>query len=96
MHKEFASTYVINKNHGGNLTAEGLRSAWKRAMLKMEQNYPNIERTFTFHDIKAKGISDFEGTLSQKQQFSGHKTMAQLNTYDRKVTVVPTIGSSSK
>ncbi|WP_076543077.1 tyrosine-type recombinase/integrase [Shewanella sp. UCD-KL21] len=96
LHKEFASTYVINKNNGGNLTAEGLRSAWKRAMLKMEQDYPNIERTFTFHDIKAKGISDFEGTLSQKQQFSGHKTMAQLNTYDRKVTVVPTIGSSTK
>ncbi|MDO6610540.1 tyrosine-type recombinase/integrase [Shewanella sp. 1_MG-2023] len=96
LHKDCNSPYVINKKHGGKLTADGLRSAWKRAKLKMEKDYPNIERTFTFHDIKAKGISDFEGTMSQKQQFSGHKTMEQLNTYDRKVTVVPTIGSSVK
>jgi integrase len=96
LRKGVASIYVINKNKGGKLTQEGLRSAWKRAMLKLEQEYPHIERTFTFHDIKAKGISDYEGTLSEKQQYSGHKTLAQVNTYDRKVSVVPTIGSKAK
>ncbi len=36
---------------------------------------------FTFHDLKAKGVSDFEGN---KQDASGHKTLAQVATYDRK------------
>ncbi|MCL1073792.1 integrase [Shewanella dokdonensis] len=62
----------------------------------MTVEYPDIERTFTLHDIKAKGISDFEGTLSEKQQFSGHKTLAQVNDYDRRTAVVPTIGSRKK
>lgn len=96
LHSGIASIYVINKHPSGKLTQEGLRSAWKRAMAKMEMDYPQIERTFTFHDIKAKGVSDFEGTLSEKQQYSGHKTLAQVNTYDRKVEIVPTIGSVKK
>lgn len=96
LHSGIASIYVINKHPSGKLTQDGLRSAWKRAMAKMEMDYPQIERTFTFHDIKAKGVSDFEGTLSEKQQYSGHKTLAQVNTYDRKVEIVPTIGSVKK
>lgn len=91
-----ASIFVINKTGGGKLTADGLRSAWRRAMDKIAVEYPDIERTFTFHDIKAKGISDFEGTISDKQQFSGHKTLAQVNVYDRRTAVVPTIGSRKK
>ena len=58
--------------------------------------YPDIERTFTFHDIKAKGISDFEGNIHDKQQFSGHKTVGQVNVYDRRTEIVPTIGSIKK
>lgn len=95
LHHGVASIYVINKSGGGRLTADGLRSAWKRAMDKLSREYPEVERNFTFHDIKAKGISDFDGTLQDKQQFSGHKTLAQVNTYDRKITIVPTIGSKN-
>jgi hypothetical protein len=40
---------------------------------------------FTFHDIKGKGVSDYEGN---KQEFSGHKNPAQVATYDQKVKVV--------
>ena len=36
---------------------------------------------FTFHDLKAKGVSDFKGN---KQDASGHKTAAQVAVYDRK------------
>ena len=43
---------------------------------------------FTFHDIKAKAISDYEGN---KQEFSGHKTQSQVAIYDRKVKVTPTL-----
>ena len=46
---------------------------------------------FTFHDLKAKSISDYEGSTREKQMFSGHKTERQVNTYDRKVKVVPSL-----
>jgi hypothetical protein len=45
----------------------------------------------TFHDLKAKGISDYEGSSREKQIFSGHKTESQVVVYDRKVKVSPTL-----
>ncbi len=45
----------------------------------------------TFHDLKAKGISDYEGSSRDKQLFSGHKTESQVLVYDRKLTVSPTL-----
>jgi hypothetical protein len=53
----------------------------------------NTGRTIpgTFHDIKAKAVSDYEGSTRDKQLFSGHKTENQVNTYDRKVKISPTL-----
>lgn len=45
----------------------------------------------TFHDLKAKGISDYEGSSKDKQLFSGHKTESQVVVYDRKVKISPTL-----
>lgn len=45
----------------------------------------------TFHDIKAKSISDYDGTIQDKQFFSGHKTESQVLIYDRKVKLSPTL-----
>ncbi|HBR7307229.1 TPA: hypothetical protein L9294_001214 [Klebsiella aerogenes] len=45
----------------------------------------------TFHNIKAKAISDYEGSSKEKQMFSGHKTESQVVTYDRKVKISPTL-----
>ncbi len=42
-----------------------------------------------FHDIKAKGISDYEGSSRDKQLFSGHKTESRVLVYDRKVKNIP-------
>ncbi|MFJ5458999.1 hypothetical protein [Pectobacterium sp. CHL-2024] len=44
-----------------------------------------------FHDIKAKAISDYEGSSRDKQIFSGHKTETQVITYDRKTKISPTL-----
>ncbi|WP_368882240.1 tyrosine-type recombinase/integrase [Shewanella algae] len=96
LHEGVASIFVINKTGGGKLTSDGLRSSWRRAMDKLAVTHPDIERIFTFHDIKAKGISDFDGNIHDKQQFSGHKTVGQVNVYDRRTEVVPTIGSVKK
>jgi len=35
--------------------------------------YSELDFNFTFHDLKAKGISDVEGTLSDKQAISDTK-----------------------
>tara|TARA_B110000444_G_scaffold117435_1_gene110495 strand:+ start:856 stop:1011 length:156 start_codon:yes stop_codon:yes gene_type:complete len=35
---------------------------------------------WTFHDLKAKAISDFQG---DKQEFSGHKSRLQMEKYNR-------------
>lgn len=45
----------------------------------------------TFHDIKAKSISDYEGSSREKQLFSGHKTESQVLIYDRRVKKTPTL-----
>lgn len=44
---------------------------------------------FTFHDIKAKSMSDYEG--GDLRHFSGHKTEAQAQSYNRKIKVTPTL-----
>lgn len=78
---------LIRGQTGHQLTESGFQTIWQRLMTKAI-NELNIER-FTFHDIKAKGISDTEG---DKQQASGHKTAAMLNTYDRKLAEVKPAG----
>lgn len=45
----------------------------------------------TFHDLKAKSISDYEGSSRDKQILSGHKTEGQVLVYDRKTKVTPTL-----
>ncbi|AYB49643.1 hypothetical protein CJJ19_09595 [Candidatus Williamhamiltonella defendens] len=47
----------------------------------------------TFHDLKAKGISDYKGSTKDKQLFSGHKSESQILVYDRKVKKSPTLNA---
>ena len=51
---------------------------------------------FTFHDIKAKAISDVAGSSRDKQRISGHKTEAQVAAYDRSIEIVPAVDSVKK
>ncbi|WP_263079532.1 tyrosine-type recombinase/integrase [Endozoicomonas sp. Mp262] len=87
-----SSKYLIHNKFGSTYTPAGFRSIWNKAKEKAkkeaEKENIDLDTSFTFHDIKAKGISDFEGNLAEKQQFSGHKTQSQVNTYDRKTAVV--------
>ena len=60
-------------------------SAWQRWQKKLEAAGV---APYTAHDLKAKGVSDFEG---DKQAASGHRTPGQVAVYDRKPrTVKPT------
>jgi hypothetical protein len=44
---------------------------------------------FTFHDLKAAGISDTE---EDKQKAGGHKTLSMVAVYDRKLPEVKPAG----
>ena len=39
---------------------------------------------FNFHDLKAAGVSDVEGTDEDRLNASGHRDRKMLKVYDRK------------
>lgn len=53
-------------------TADELKAIWQK------QKYEDMD--WNFHDLKAKGKSDFEG---DKQEFSGHKSRLMMERYNR-------------
>ncbi len=85
---KISSMYVIPTTAGTSYTPDGFRANWHRLMVKAREQ-SGQELDFTFHDIKAKSISDYEG---DKRAFSGHKTASQVEVYDRKLKSVPSLG----
>ncbi|ADO48087.1 tyrosine-type recombinase/integrase [[Enterobacter] lignolyticus] len=91
-----SSIYVLHKADGQKYTRDGFNSRWEAAREEARKKFPHLSFDFTFHDLKAKGVSDLEGTLQEKQQISGHKTITQTARYDRKVKIVPVVGGQGK
>lgn len=89
------SSYVICKPNGTPYTDNGFNAAWREAVLTAREQ-TGWPMDFTFHDIKAKAISDVEGSSRDKQRISGHKTEAQVAAYDRSIEVVPAVDSVKK
>ncbi|MBC7005524.1 tyrosine-type recombinase/integrase [Photobacterium sp. BZF1] len=87
------SKYVIHRPDGRPHTRDSLYRRWRRALSRASKR-KGIPLDFTFHDLKAKGISDFVGTLYDKQSFSGHKTPRQTAAYIRNAQPTKTIGKS--
>ena len=81
---------VIKTMYGERYSYKGFNEAWRKAGNAAAEK---IGRPLdcTFHDLKAKGISDYEGSGRDKQKFSGHKTESQVLVYDRKVKISPTL-----
>lgn len=86
-HADITDIHLIRGQTGDKLTVSGFQTMWQRLMVKAAEN--GLER-YTFHDLKAKGISD---TTGDKQQASGHRTAAMIDTYDRKLAEVKPSGS---
>ncbi|MCR9028386.1 tyrosine-type recombinase/integrase [Citrobacter amalonaticus] len=82
--------FVITNSNGEKVTGRTLNKWWDKAKKSAEQK-SGIPFGCTFHDIKAKSISDYAGSSRDKQLFSGHKTESQVLTYDRKVKVTPSL-----
>jgi hypothetical protein len=76
-----ARVYVINQQNGNRYTRDGLNSKWRNAKLAAKAANPSLDIDFTFHNLKAKGISDLESSLSEKQAISGHRNSSQTAIY---------------
>ena len=79
--------HIFANKKGQRLSPNTFNKRWNRAREAAAFKYPALCFDFTFHDIKAKAISDWEG---DKRKFSGHKTAQMMAIYDRKPEVVGT------
>lgn len=70
---------IVRSRKGLPYTRTGFNSIWRREQIKA-QEAGKLPQRFRFHDLKIKGISDFEG---DKQAFSGHKTSSMAQRYNR-------------
>ncbi|WOX99932.1 tyrosine-type recombinase/integrase [Dickeya fangzhongdai] len=90
-----SSIYVIHQPSGSRFTRDAFNARWMKAKKEAEESHPDLGFDFTFHDLKAKGISDLDGNLYEKQAISGHKNITQTARYDRKIAVVPVVGGQN-
>lgn len=86
------TVYILHQPTGSKFTRDSFNAYWMKAKKAAAEKYPELSFDFTFHDLKAKGISDLDGTLKDKQAISGHKNESQTARYDRKLKVVPVVG----
>jgi integrase len=74
--------YLIRTRKGIRYTGEGFRACWQRTMRKALK-LGVIQERFTFHDIRAKCVSD-SASLEEAFERAGHTSMAMTRgTYDR-------------
>lgn len=81
--------YILRGRDGNKVRSSSFDTAWQRLIAKCmwsEKTQEGLKESFTPHDLKAKGVSDFEG---DKRKASGHKDPRMTERYDRKLEEVP-------
>lgn len=78
------SIYLLHDRKGQPIREAALNSAWNRAMKKAFDG--GLKERFTFHDLKAKGITDFDG---DKHKSAGHRSARVADGYIRKPEKTP-------
>lgn len=74
--------FLFNKQDGSKYSVRSIQAQFNKA-----KNAAGITDC-TFHDLKAKGVSDFEGTLEEKRESAGHTNIKQTLNYNRKIQIV--------
>ncbi len=87
-----SSIYIIHQTGGSAYTRDGFNSRWSKPKEEAKLKFPEQSFDFTFHDLKAKGVSDLVGDLYEKRTITGHKNPRQTAVYDRKTEIVPVVG----
>lgn len=74
--------YLIRRRDGQPYTSEGFKALWQRWM-KRALKRGVIKERFTFHDLRAKCVSD-NPSIEAAMQLAGHTSMAMTRrVYDR-------------
>lgn len=76
LHGPIASLYLIPSRDHGRMTSGAVTKAWLKVMVEWKAQG---HESFTPHDLKRKGVSDFEG---DKLAASGHRSASMLRVYD--------------
>lgn len=71
---------LFHSKTGAAIPTESFKTAWGRVM--REAMVSGLSERFTFHDIKAKGVSDHDSKAS------GHRSKKMQAVYDRKPGIV--------
>jgi len=82
--------YLINSIHDTRYTSEGFQSNWHKLKIKVRE-ISGLPMDFTFHDIKAKSITEYHG---DRKRFAGHSSEKQTETYIRKPDSVESLDRS--
>ncbi|MFC4699342.1 tyrosine-type recombinase/integrase [Glaciecola siphonariae] len=77
--------FLFNKPDGSRYAVRAIQAQYKKACV-----LAGVEGV-TLHDLKSKAISDFEGTLQEKQDAAGHSNSAMTQKYDRKIKHVRSV-----
>jgi len=83
--KGMSTIFLFNKPDGSRYSVRTIQAQYKKAceLAKVEG--------VTFHDLKSRGISDFDGTLAEKSNAAGHTNLKQTAKYDRKIKTVRSV-----
>ncbi len=80
---------VFKSKAGGHVSATSLKTGWRRVReiaiedgLEIDGVIVKLKESFTFHDIKAKGITD------HKDKAGGHRSKKMQAVYDRKPSII--------
>ncbi|WP_160280084.1 tyrosine-type recombinase/integrase [Cellvibrio mixtus] len=81
--------YILHDAKGLKVSKNRFDSAWQRIMekavsegLKIDDHIVKLEKPFTFHDLKAKGMTD------HTEHWGGHKSEKTRLVYIRKLRVI--------
>lgn len=82
LRRPIGSFFVITSRKGTPYTKDGFRSAWQRLMAEANKQ-GLIQEKFTFHDIRAKHLSDRDEQQLNAQLAGGHTDPSVTKRYIR-------------
>ena len=82
-----ASAYVFARRNGQPFTQDGFRTVWQRIQVKLAEG---AAKRFTWHDIRAKCLTDADRQGQNAQAIAGHVNRSMTGRYikERRVDVV--------
>tara|TARA_R110000782_G_scaffold47256_4_gene104034 strand:- start:385 stop:1521 length:1137 start_codon:yes stop_codon:yes gene_type:complete len=81
--------FLIVGTSGQPLSKSSWSNAWSRFLsLAIEQGIMTKEEWFGLHDLKRRGVTDTSGTIAERMEASGHKSLKGFEPYDKRKSIV--------